>query len=100
MGFFACISRRPAADSEALQKRDSQADFLPVKVRIPASRSPGSAKRAERRRTAGEVRAKLWPVRARDQTRCCRAHPLSWAAGDLAGIDVENFACCADLGEG
>src|SRR6267142_2655950 len=66
MGFFACISRRPTADSEALQKRDSQADFLPVKARIPASRSPGSAKTAERRRTAGEVMAKHWPVRARE----------------------------------
>jgi hypothetical protein len=28
-----------------------------------------------------------------------RIHP-SGAAGDLAGIDVEDLACCADVGEG
>jgi len=34
MGFFACFSRLPKADLQPLQKRDSAADFLPVKVRI------------------------------------------------------------------
>jgi hypothetical protein len=44
-----------------LQKRDSAADFLPVKVRILASRSPGEATGFGRKwQSAGDLLEKSW----------------------------------------
>jgi hypothetical protein len=61
MGFFACISRRPKADLEPLQKRDSAADFLPVKGRIVSPGSPGEAAGSGRKwQSAGELLEKSW----------------------------------------
>src|SRR5260370_40732251 len=61
MGFFACISRRPKAVLEPLQKRDSAADRLPVKVRILTPRSPGEAAGSGRKwQGAGELLEEGW----------------------------------------
>jgi hypothetical protein len=104
MGFFACISRRPKADLEPLRKRDSAADLLPVKVRILIPRSPGEAAGSGRKwQCAEELLEKSWHIlaRAREIKPDIVARiRLSGAAGDLAGIDVENLACCVDVGEG
>src|ERR1700676_1648149 len=58
MGFFACFSRRPEADSEALQKCYSKADFSPRKAGF-LGRGCGrmQLKMAERGRPAREVTA-------------------------------------------
>src|SRR5216683_2999714 len=88
MGFFACISRRPKADSEPLQKRDSAADFLPVKVRILIPRPPGeAAESGQKWQGAGDLLEKSWQnsgPRERDQTRYCRA-PRALRSGGRSG---------------
>jgi hypothetical protein len=56
MGFFDGFSRRPGADSERLQKRDSKVDFLPRKVRIFHPRRAGDAAEFDRKwRSAGDL---------------------------------------------
>src|ERR1700724_1813796 len=81
MGVFDDFSRRPKADSEALPKCDSRADLLAAKVAISAfgRRPRGIVEWADANR-----RARLSGV----------APPR-----DAAGIDVENFARCAEFGE-
>ena len=56
MGFFDGFSRRPGADSERSQKRDSKVDFLPRKVRIFHPRRPDDAAEFDRKwQSAGDL---------------------------------------------
>jgi len=87
----------------ALAKARFGGRFLPVKVRIFTPRSPGEAAGSGRKwQCAEELLEKSWHIlaRAREIKPDIVARIRPSAAGDLAGIDVENLACCADVGEG
>src|ERR1700720_3090462 len=70
MGVFCVFSRSARAFSTASQKRDSRADFSLPKPHCPRPTRP------------------TWTIPA-----------LSYAAGNLAGIDTEYFARGANAGE-
>src|ERR1700682_1607829 len=88
MGFFNGFSSRPKADSTPFQKHDSRADLCTSRRSFPTSVAPGftGSHGGDVSGVAVEIEPREW-------------RSGSGAAGDPAGIDVENLAGCAEPGE-
>ena len=95
MGFFSGFSRRPDVDSEGLQKRDSSDVFRSPKVPIYTLASI----HLQRHHLAAGGQPSGRRVRGMQFWFKPDGSARSSTAGDPAGIDVEDLAGRADVGE-